>query len=442
MGLWIPWRGFESFPASSENSQLLMYEPNVSSFLFIDLFSLPTVKIINELYNLDADSPTAISLYYQQVIKKSLWANEVDVIEDLIKNQGEQSIQKIQILLNEINSKVELIDNFLSYILEDNHLEDEQVREEVNQTNTLKNTLSSVINKISFESDQIYIYKGEEKLNLIENNEFWNLISSSFNQLKLATWNIYNSLKLDVKPYFLETKIDFLRRIKQPIFIDYFLSDYLNFKTVDKEFIEWLFLDLELEILSSIEYLQKEELFYLRESTSEIISQIISNLENFEKIQDLYVDMRYVYDYILTLKMNFALFCPDCGLALNNNACQNCNIVFVDLETKVPFIRNLFQAVLLKDFDLFIQLLDLSIVGLTKVSLKEDDKFYSILDNIKFDQNIPLYFKAKLGSVEILDRIVEKLEKLKKGDITNLSLVSDLLYDINNDIEKIMVLTM
>ncbi len=77
-----------------------MYEPNVSSFLFIDLFSLPTVKIINELYNLDADSPTAISLYYQQVIKKSLWANEVDVIEDLIKNQGEQSIQKIQILLN------------------------------------------------------------------------------------------------------------------------------------------------------------------------------------------------------------------------------------------------------------------------------------------------------------------------------------------------------
>jgi len=421
-----------------------MYEPNVSSFLFIDLFSLPTVKIINELYNLDADSPTAISLYYQQVIKKSLWANEVDVIEDLIKNQEEQSIQKIQILLNEVKSKIQLINNFLSYIssLEDKVLEEEQVCEEINQTNILADTLSSVINRISFESDQIYIYKGEEKLNLIENNELWNLISSSFNQLKLAAWNIYNSLKLDVKPYFLENKIDFLRRIKQPIFIDYFLSDYLNFKMVDKEFIEWLFLDLELEILSSVEYLQKEELFYLRETTSEIISQIIINLENFEKIHDLYVDVRYVYDYILTLKMNFTLFCPCCGLELNNNVCQNCNIVFVDLETKVPFIRNLFQAALLKNSDLFVQLIDLSIVGLTKVSLKEDNRFYSILDNIKFDQNIPLYFKAKLGGIEILHKVVEKLEKLKEEDISNLSLISDLLYDINGDIEKIMVLTM
>lgn len=81
----------------------------------IDLLSPTSIEIINSIYNLEANSPTTISIYYQENIKKTPLINEFNVIIDLLK-QSQKTIDKIntiKTIIDEINEKVEKLENFL-----------------------------------------------------------------------------------------------------------------------------------------------------------------------------------------------------------------------------------------------------------------------------------------------------------------------------------------
>ena len=109
----------------------------------IDLLSPTSIEIINSIYNLEANSPTTISIYYQENIKKTPLINEFNVIIDLLKqSQKTIEINTIKTIIDEINEKVEKLENFLQ--INENQFDLESV-EEKNNIKTFISTLKSVV---------------------------------------------------------------------------------------------------------------------------------------------------------------------------------------------------------------------------------------------------------------------------------------------------------
>ncbi|MCS7243848.1 MAG: hypothetical protein RMJ36_03835, partial [Candidatus Calescibacterium sp.] len=298
-----------------------------------------------------------------------MFANEIDVIIDLVNTKDIESItQKIPLILESIVKKIENLKEYMNRNIE-NFVSIDQ--EETYQINKLIEIFERILSKIIVVDQSIYLKREKSEIELItkdndknENSNILKILSNSFNQIKISVWNMYNVIKTVDKPYIVEDKIDFLGKLENLIPIDYFLSDYLNYKVIEREFIEWLFLDIELEILSSLEYIQKEDLNFLKENTSNIITEIIHNLDEFSKVKDLYIELRQIYDQIKLLKLNIQLKCPICSNHLSNNQCTKCKTVFVDLITNISFIKTLFQATVIRDQKLFEELIDIAINGI------------------------------------------------------------------------------
>ncbi|MCX7972337.1 MAG: hypothetical protein N2657_03890 [bacterium] len=415
--------------------------PNFTLFI-LDLLPPICTKVVNEIYNLNSDSPTTISLYYQINIKQNVFANEIDVIIDLLNTKDVESItQEIPLILESIVKKIENLKEYMNRNIESLVSIDQ---EETYQINKLIEIFERILSKIIVIDQSIYLKRGKSEIELIttdndknENSNILKILSNSFNQIKISVWNMYNAIKTADKPYIVEDKIDFLRKLENLIPIDYFLSDYLNYKVIEREFIEWLFLDIELEILSSLEYIQKEDLNFLKENTSNIITEIIYNLDEFSKVKDLYIELRQIYDQIKLLKLNIQLKCPICSNHLSNNQCTKCKTVFVDLITNISFIKTLFQATVIRDQKLFEELLDIAINGIKNSVNLSDSKFINIINKISNYENVPTYFKIKLNSIEMIKKILENLEQLKNYSVEEIEKISSILLDIHLSLEKV-----
>ncbi|MCS7165097.1 MAG: hypothetical protein RMJ51_02305 [Candidatus Calescibacterium sp.] len=419
--------------------------PNFTLFI-LDLLPPICTKVVNEIYNLNSDSPTTISLYYQINIKQNVFANEIDVIIDLLNTKDVESItQEIPLILESIVKKIENLKEYMNRNIENFVSID---KEETYQINKLIEIFERILSKIIVIDQSIYLKRGKSEIELIttdndknENSNILKILSNSFNQIKISVWNMYNAIKTADKPYIVEDKIDFLRKLENLIPIDYFLSDYLNYKVIEREFIEWLFLDIELEILSSLEYIQKEDLNFLKENTSNIITEIIYNLDEFSKVKDLYIELRQIYDQIKLLKLNIQLKCPICSNHLSNNQCTKCKTVFVDLITNISFIKTLFQATVIRDQKLFEELIDIAINGIKNSLNLSNSNLIKIMDKINTYENIPTYLKIKLNSIEMIEKILEKMEELKNYSVEEIDKISSILADIHLCIEKISLAT-
>jgi len=192
------------------------YNPTIN---FIDLLSYNAVQIINEIYNLQIDSPTTIHFYYQNVIRKNI-VNEFDVIIDILQINNKDNNQKIDdilILIEDVKVKLNLLKQLILNKLENkeekNNSENKDDLKELKLSFFLINQLEAVLNQINVENENLYIIDVENKLISYENKEFLdflNLLKNSFDNVKVSIWNLYNQKLIDT-PYFLKNEQNFLR---------------------------------------------------------------------------------------------------------------------------------------------------------------------------------------------------------------------------------------
>lgn len=161
----------------------------------------------------------------------------------------------------------------------------------------------------------------------------------------------------------------------------------------------------------------KEELQFLEENVSNIITSILNSIdEKFDK--DLYLDFKQVFEQITTLKLNSKLRCPNCKDLINNNQeCKKCNIIFVDLVTNIPFLKSIFQCLLIQDYKLCLDLIEITLEGLKLVIhnefIKNNISIDILIKEIQ-DKPIPQLYKIKINSIEKLKQVIEKIEEIKK----------------------------
>lgn len=413
----------------------------------LDLLPSTCTEVISQIYNINSDSPTTISLYYQINIKQNPLANEIDTTIDLINTKDIELInKKLPFILESIQKKVEDLKKYIDRNIKNFETVD---KEEAYLLSELILMFQNMLSRIIITPQSVYFERRNSKIEFITIDEdikignlnILEILSNSFNQIKISTWNMYNAIKSeDDKPYIVEDKLDFLRKLENLLPIDYFLSDYLNYRVTEKEFIEWLFAEIEIDILSTLEYIQEEKLESLKENISNIITEILNSLDEFSKIKELYIEFRQTYEQLKLMKLRTQLKCPVCGNNILDNECKKCKIFFIDLITNIPFLKTLFQTAIIRDQKLFKELIDITINGIKKSINLEDSNFLKIIekiDKISIQQNIHNYFKLRLSSVKIIEEILEKLEELKKCDIEEIRRISSILLDIHLNFEKI-----
>ncbi|MGB9638875.1 MAG: hypothetical protein ACPL1F_06250, partial [bacterium] len=265
-----------------------IYNTNIN---FVDLLSYNALQIINEIYNLQLDSPTTIHFYYQNAIKKNL-VNEFDVIIDIFQINNTSNKQKIDdtlFLIEDVKIKLNLLKQLISNKLENLNKEEVDNLENKNKIKELKlcffliNQLEVVLNQINIENENLYIIDIENKLTSYEDREFLDflkLLKNSFDNIKISIWNLYNQKLIDT-PYFSKKEQNFLREIELNDFIIFYLSDFINYElNIDWELVSYLLFYQEIQLKVILKYLQD----HFKEEQLENLINTLYNKDNL--IQD------------------------------------------------------------------------------------------------------------------------------------------------------------
>jgi len=430
------------------------YNPTIN---FIDLLSYNAAQIINEIYNLQIDSPTTIHFYHQNVIKKNI-VNEFDVIIDILQINNKDNNQKIDdilILIEDVKVKLNLLKQLILNKLENkeekNNSENKDDLKELKLSFFLINQLEAVLNQINVENENLYIIDVENKLISYENKEFLNflkLLKNSFDNAKVSIWNLYNQKLIDT-PYFLKNEQNFLREIELNDFIIFYLSDFINYElNIDWELISYLLFYQELQIKVILKYLGEfskenplESLFNILYNKDNLIQDYLNYLKNFVDLKNF--QKQILEDFILKIEKEGinCIICKENKIDFVYFNCPKCDIYYIDLITTADSIKLLFYLLILNEFDLLYE----NVINFRDYLYSLINKNTKIYNKIGYIQIDLLYINQMIGKIReiesiisILDEIIKILESKKELEILDISNISKNLYEINNKLELIL----
>ncbi|MGC8815533.1 MAG: hypothetical protein ACP5O4_04970, partial [bacterium] len=327
-----------------------IYNTNIN---FVDLLSYNALQIINEIYNLQLDSPTTIHFYYQNAIKKNL-VNEFDVIIDIFQINNTSNKQKIDdtlFLIEDVKIKLNLLKQLISNKLENLNKEEVDNLENKNKIKELKlcffliNQLEVVLNQINIENENLYIIDIENKLTSYEDREFLDflkLLKNSFDNIKISIWNLYNQKLIDT-PYFSKKEQNFLREIELNDFIIFYLSDFINYElNIDWELVSYLLFYQEIQLKVILKYLQdhfKEEqlenLINTLYNKDNLIQDYLNYLKNFVDFKNF--QKQILNNFVLKIEKEDinCILCKDEKIDFVYFNCSKCDVYYIDLVTNI-----------------------------------------------------------------------------------------------------------